>query len=185
MLRAFGFKVFFGDATRPDLLHAAGIEHARMLVVAIDDPAQATELVRHVTQAHPHIHIIARARDRNHVYELWGAGCRDIIRETFDGGVRTGRSALEALGMHPFEAQRRARAFELRDREALRELADLYDPDIPIAENAAYIARVREITARQEAEMTGETGGFGSRADRGWAPPSLNDLEAETRKAKG
>ncbi|MEM7045964.1 MAG: cation:proton antiporter, partial [Pseudomonadota bacterium] len=87
MLRSFGFRAFFGDATRPDLLHAAGIEDARMLVVAIDGREQATELVRHVASQHPHVHIVARAIDRQHVYDLYAAGCRDIIRETFDSGV--------------------------------------------------------------------------------------------------
>ena len=66
MLRAFGIKVFYGDSTRPYLLHAAGIEDARMLVVAIDDREHATELVRYVVQNHPHIHIVARAVDRRH-----------------------------------------------------------------------------------------------------------------------
>jgi len=80
-LRAFGIKVFYGDASRPDLLHAAGIEEAKMLVVAIDDRDLATQIVHHVAQTHPHVYIIARAVDRNHVYELYAAGCRDIIRE--------------------------------------------------------------------------------------------------------
>jgi CPA2 family monovalent cation:H+ antiporter-2 len=184
MLRTFGFKVYFGDATRPDLLHAAGIEHARMLVVAIDDPQQATELVRYAVQTYPHLHVIARARDRNHVYDLYAAGCRDIIRETFDGGVRTGRSALEALGMHPYEAHRRAREFERRDREALAELARLHDPEIPPHLNAAYVAKVREVTDRQEAEMKGAGRAFASRIDRAWAPPTPGDVDAEAARAR-
>ena len=65
-LRVFGVKVFFGDATRPDLLHAAGIGDARLLVVALDDREQATRLVRHVAQEHPDVHIVARAVDRHH-----------------------------------------------------------------------------------------------------------------------
>ena len=80
MLRAFGVKVYFGDAMRPDLLHAAGIDEARMLVIAIDQRESATELVRYVTENYPHVHIVVRAIDRQHVYELWAAGARDIIR---------------------------------------------------------------------------------------------------------
>ncbi|MEO1579618.1 MAG: monovalent cation:proton antiporter-2 (CPA2) family protein [Pseudomonadota bacterium] len=179
MLRAFGFKVFFGDATRPDLLAAAGIAQARMLIVAIDDRDQATELVRYVTANYAHVYIVARARSRDHVYELYAAGCRDIIRETFDGGVRAGRSAMEALGMHPFEAQRRSKDFEDRDRTALAALAEVYDPDIPIQQNAAYIARAREMREQQEAEMKAGPGGYASRVDRGWSPPTLSDVVAE------
>ncbi len=179
MVRAFGVKAFFGDATRPDLLHAAGIEDASMLVIAIDDREQATELVRYVTEHYPDVYIVVRARDRHHVYELWGAGARDIIREGFDGAVRAGRSALEALGVHPYAAERKVRGFVENDRAQLRELADLFDPDIPIQENKPYVEKAREFIDRAEEVMTGRSKDFSSRADRGWVPPSLEDVDAE------
>ncbi len=184
MLRTFGFKVFYGDATRPDLLHAAGIRQAKMIVVAIDDRDQATQLVHHVHQNHPDVYIIARARDRDHVYELYGAGCRDIIRETFDSGVRAGRSAFEALGLHPFDAERLARGFVDNDLRAIRELAEVYREDVPNAENEAYVARALELRAETEAEMRGHGRAFADRIDRGWSPPTLKDLEAEVEDAK-
>lgn len=179
MLRAFGLKVFYGDATRPDLLHAAGIADAKMLVIAIDEKDRATELTRHVTQHYPNVHIVARARDRDHVYELYGAGCRDIIRDTFDSAVRTGRSALEALGVHPFEAQLKVRDYEDRDRHILREMAALYDPEIENHHNKAYIKRARELSDAQEAELLGKPGAFATRTDRGWSPPTARDVQAE------
>lgn len=185
MLRMFGFEVFFGDGTRPDLLHAAGIDEAKMLVIAIDDKEQATALVHYISQTHPHIHIVVRARDRNHVYELYAAGARDIIRETFDSSVRAGRSALEALGFHPYDAERQVRNFVDDDREALRQLAQVYDPDIPIHQNEAYVARAKEIGAEQEAFMRGKSKAFASRADRGWVPPTLSDVEAEAENNDG
>ncbi|MEM7776214.1 MAG: cation:proton antiporter [Pseudomonadota bacterium] len=183
MLRAFGVRVYFGDATRPDLLHAAGIETAKILVVAIDDREQITELVRYVCLNHPHVHVVARAVDRQHVYDLYAAGCRDIIRETFDSGVRAGRSTLEALGMHPFEAERRARQFVDYDRRTIAALADVYDPDLPIHQNAAYVERFKEIREQNEALLRGEDPAFSARADRSWSPPTLDDVEAETRRA--
>lgn len=179
MLRTFGVRAFYGDATRPDLLHAAGIERARMLVIAIDDRADTTELVRYMVEAHPRVHVIARARDRQHVYELYSAGCRDIIRDTFDSGVRTGRSALEALGMHPYEAELRCRDFVARDRHALAQLAEVYDADVPIHKNQAYVDRAKALNAESEAEMRGELRGYNSRTARGWAPPSSADVETE------
>ncbi len=185
ILRTFGFEVYFGDATRPDLLHAAGIETAKVLVVAIDEREQITNLTRHVVQKYPHVHVIARAVNRDHVYELYSAGCRDIIRETFDGGVRTGRSALEALGIHPFAAQRMAQQFEREDRAALAELASLHDPDTPAHLNGPYVAKAREIRERREAELSGGGGGaFAQRKDRGWSPPSQSDVEAEKKRSK-
>ncbi|RED12984.1 cation:proton antiporter domain-containing protein [Pontivivens insulae] len=144
-MRVFGVQAYFGDATRPDLLHAAGIDNAKLLVIAIDGQEQITELVRYVKANHPHVHVMARAVNRHHVYELWAAGCRDIIRETYDSSVRMGRSAFEALGIDPHHAQQMADAFTEHDREVMISVADVYDPDIPATENTAYVERVREV----------------------------------------
>ena len=174
-LSVFGIKVFFGDASRPDLLHAAGIDDAKMLVVAIDNREQSIEMVHYVSETYPHVHIVARALDRHHVYELWSAGCRDIIRENFDGAVRAARSALEALGTHPFDAERKTRGFVDHDKAGMRALAEVYDPDIPVHENAAYVAMTKEFLAQQENAMLGRAGTFGSREDRGWVPPKMDE----------
>jgi CPA2 family monovalent cation:H+ antiporter-2 len=182
MLRAFGVKVFFGDAMRPDLLHAAGIEKAKMLVIAIDDRASATELVRYVRENYPHVYIVARAIDRHHVYELWSAGARDIIRETFDSSLRAGRSALEALGVHPYDAERQVRGFVINDQAQMLALASSYDPDLPAHENEEYVRRTREYLDRYADAMKGHSDAFGTRIDRGWVPPSLDDVEAEEKK---
>jgi CPA2 family monovalent cation:H+ antiporter-2 len=184
MLRAFGVKVFFGDAMRPDLLHAAGIEEAKMLVIAIDDKAAATELVRYVTENHPHLYIVARAIDRHHVYELWSAGARDIIRETFDSSLRAGRSALEALGVHPYDAERQIRGFVINDQEQMLALASSYDPGVPAHENEEYVRRTREYLDRYADAMKGHSDAFSTRIDRGWVPPSLDDVEAEEKKGQ-
>ena len=185
MLRTFGIKVFFGDATRPDMLHAAGIDSARMLVVAIDGREQATELVRHVSTNHPDVYIVSRAIDRHHVYELYAAGCRDIIRDTFDSAVRAGRSAMEGMGVHPYDAQRRSKEFASADRKALAALAPVYDPSLPGHQNKEYVRRVKEIAAQQEAELRGEKKAYSARVERAWSPPTLDDVQAETEAAQG
>ncbi len=155
MLRQFGVKVFFGDPTRPDLLHAAGIDEAKVLVVAIDDKDEITNMVRHVVKFHPHVHVVARAINREHVYDLWSVGCRDIIRETFDGSLRASRSVLEALGRSRPAAQKMVDAFADMDRKTMLELADLYDIDTPVTENKAYMARAREMREEWEEELRG------------------------------
>lgn len=153
MLAKFGIRAYFGDATRDDLLHAAGIAEAKLLVIAIDDKAQITELVRHVRHAYPSVHIIARAVDRNHVYDLWHAGCRDIIRETYDGSLRMGRSAFQALGATMEQAELMKDAFNDMDRKSMLALAEHYDPAIPAVENETYIAKVREWSAEWEEDL--------------------------------
>lgn len=152
-VRKFGFKTYFGDATRPDLLHAAGIETAKLIVVAIDDQAQINEVVRHVIKHHPNVHVVARAIDRTHVYELWSLGCRDIIRETYDSSLRMGRSSFEALGISREAAQKMTDAFDVIDKLRLREQAGDYDVTKPPWENEEFIARVRESLEDWEAEL--------------------------------
>ena len=155
MLKTFGLHVYFGDATRPDLLHAAGIERAKLLVIAINDREQITELTRHVLKHYPNVHVMARAVDRHHVYELWGMGCRDVIRETYDSSIRMGRSAFEAMGATREAALEMTAAFETMDRKAMFEVASLYDPDIPATENEPYVRRVRELREQWEDQLLG------------------------------
>ncbi|WP_209347627.1 cation:proton antiporter [Pontixanthobacter sp. CEM42] len=145
--RKFGFRSYFGDATRPDLLHAAGIEKAKLLVVALDEREQIDTLVKYAVKHFPDLHVTARAVDRNHVYELWAYGCRDIIRETYDSTLRMGRSAYEALGMDRQQAEAAKDAFEEMDRRAMFEVAELYDMDVPFDENEPLIAKVKELRA--------------------------------------
>ncbi|EEA91877.1 cation:proton antiporter [Pseudovibrio sp. JE062] len=150
MLRAYGLRVFFGDATRPDLLLAAGISEARLFIVAIDQREAATELVRHVRKHHPQVSIVARAVNRHHVYELYAAGAHHIIRDTFDSAVRAGRSAWEELGIPKDKAEEMAQDFVREDKQVLRELAEHYDPTVPAHENTEYINRARELISKRD-----------------------------------
>jgi len=153
LMRKFGFKGFFGDPTRPELLHAAGFDEARILVVALDDPASAIRLVRYARKERPDLHIIARAHDRTHVYKLYQAGANDIIREMFDSSLRAGRYVLENMGMSEFEAAEAEKIFYRHDRQSIRDLAELWDPEIPASENKAYIARSRELQKELETAL--------------------------------
>jgi CPA2 family monovalent cation:H+ antiporter-2 len=154
MLRRFGLSAYYGDATRPDLLHAAGIESAKVLVIAIDNKEAATELARHMHEHHPRVHVIARAIDRWHVYDLWSAGCRDIIRETYDSSIRAARSAFEALG-HPREkAERLVGAFETFDRKTMIETAQAFiQSEDPHSDDSEYSRLIRENQEAWEAQL--------------------------------
>ncbi|MEX0319252.1 MAG: monovalent cation:proton antiporter-2 (CPA2) family protein [Ruegeria sp.] len=145
LMRRFGVKGFLGDPTRPELLKAAGLEKAEVLVAAMDDHKQVTRLVSYARRARPDLHIIARARDRTHVYELYQAGANDIVREMFDGSLRAGRYVLENIGLSEYEAAQAEQTFYHHDRGSLRELADLWIPGMPTAENKKYIERARQM----------------------------------------
>ena len=101
LFRRFGFRMFYGDATRLDLLHAAGAEHAKVIVNAIDDVEANLRLVDIVQQHFPHLAIVARARNVAHLYELRQRGVTLIDREIFDSALMAGRRALEASACTP------------------------------------------------------------------------------------
>ncbi len=175
MMRKFGFKGFFGDPTRPDVLKAAGLESARVLVVAIDDKKMANTLVAYARKTRPDLHIVARARDRVHVYELYSAGANDIVREMFDGSLRAGRYALENLGLSEYEAAEVEHTFYTHDRAAMRELAEVWKPGMPVMENAEYLSRAKALnndleTAFASKQQTGEAKADALRRRVGQAP---------------
>ncbi|SMY09884.1 cation:proton antiporter domain-containing protein [Flavimaricola marinus] len=163
-MRRFGFRGYFGDPTRPEILHAAGIEDARVLVVALDDRKAATKLVSYARRIRPDIHIVARAYDRVHVYELYQAGANDIVREMFDSSLRAGRYVLENLGLSEYEASEAEMTHYHHDRASVRELADLWKPGVPTKDNPEYVARARELSKELETY-------FASRSETGSTEP--------------
>jgi len=156
ILERFGTKHYYGDATRPDLLQAAGLPEAQVLVVAIDDREGINTIVRYVTKTFPHVHVTARALDRDHTYDLWAFGCRDIIRETYDSTLRMSRSVFEAMGIGRDRAEDMVAAFNARDRRAMVMVADVHEVGVPPHENAAYIAKVRELRGAWEDQTRAE-----------------------------
>jgi glutathione-regulated potassium-efflux system protein KefB len=153
LMRRFGVKGFLGDPTRPELLKAAGLGEARVLVAAMDDRAHVTKLVSHARRQRPDLHIVARAHDRGHAFELYRAGANDIVREMFDSSLRAGRYVLENVGLSEFEAAGAEQTFYAHDRHVVRELAELWDPKVPVGRNAAYIKRSTELERDLEAAL--------------------------------
>ncbi len=144
-MRRFGVKGYFGDPTRPDLMQAAGLGQAKMLVVAVDDRAAANTLVNYARKQRPDIFIIARAYDRNHVYELYHAGANEIVRESFDSSLRAGKYMLQGMGWTEFDAERAREHFFEADRHALAELAEVWDPAVPNLQNKDYVDRAKAV----------------------------------------
>jgi len=121
-LRKFGMKVFYGDATRVDLLASAGAGKAEVLINAIDDPKANLQLTELVKEHFPHLQIVARARDVDHFIRLRQAGVARPERETFEGALRTGRLALESLGLGEYEARERADLFRRYNSDMIEEM---------------------------------------------------------------
>ncbi len=124
VMKRFGWKVFFGDAGRLDLLRAAGAEHARVLIVAVDDPAKAGQIVEHARAHFPNLALLVRARGRVDAYERVEQQVEGVYRETFDSALRAGVDALRLLGHPAAMAWRSARIFARHDEASIRALAE-------------------------------------------------------------
>ena len=153
LMRRFGFSGFFGDPTRPELLRAAGLETAKVLVVALDDRGSAVRLVEYAKRHRPGISVVARAHDLLHVFELYAAGADHIVREMFDSSLRAGRYVLEDMGLSDYEAHQVETAFYHQDRQNLRALAEVWRPGVPVTENADYMRLTREMTDNLESAL--------------------------------
>jgi glutathione-regulated potassium-efflux system ancillary protein KefC len=115
--------VFYGDATRLDLLRMAGAADARVLVVAIDDVERGLALVDLAREHFPRLQIVARARNVQHWYQLHDRGVELIERETFDAALMSARSVLETLGFERHQARNLALRFRRHNLEQLAEMA--------------------------------------------------------------
>ncbi|MCY9852774.1 monovalent cation:proton antiporter-2 (CPA2) family protein [Vibrio mediterranei] len=101
-MRQIGTKAYFGDASKPDILHTAGIEDVKLLVIAIDNQETNVELVKYVKHTYPHVKILTRAFDRGHGYQLRQAGADYIESETYHSALELGANTMKCLGFHPF-----------------------------------------------------------------------------------
>jgi glutathione-regulated potassium-efflux system ancillary protein KefC len=114
-LREFGFRVFYGDATRLDVLRTAGAATALTVVVAVDDVEQSLEIVDLVREHFPQARLVARARNVGHLYQLQDRQVEFIERELFESSLRSARSVLEVLGWPAHEARESAMRFRQRN----------------------------------------------------------------------
>ncbi len=184
MLKKFGQKVFYGDASRRDLLHAAGAHEARLLIVAVDEPEKVEEIVDTARKHFPNLAILARARGRTEAYELLDHGVDGIYRETFDAALRAGEDALRLLGLPAHAAHRAARSFRIHDERNLRDLAAHRHDEQALVSRARE--RLRDFERLMQAEGHGRAE-EGPSVDHGWDSEVIREavlaMDAEKREA--
>lgn len=144
VLRRYGYKVYYGDATELELLRAAGAGKAQSIVITCNEPEDTLAVVRLCQQHFPNLSILARARGRVEAHELLQVGVTQFSRETFSSALELGSKTLVALGMHPHQAYRAQQHFRRLDMRMLWELMPLHQGEV------AQISRVKE--ARRELE---------------------------------
>jgi glutathione-regulated potassium-efflux system ancillary protein KefC len=169
-IRRFGLTVFYGDATRLDLLRKAGAAEARVLVVAIDDVQQSLALVDMAREHFPQLTIVARARNVQHFYQLRDRGVTLIERETFDSALMSARGVLESLGFERHQARNLALRFRRHNLQQIEEAAPHFKDE------SKLIAMSKIGRAQMEQFMAEERQRKDSRAtSAGWTEPTATE----------
>jgi glutathione-regulated potassium-efflux system ancillary protein KefC len=169
-IRRFGWKVFYGDASRLDLLRVAGAEHAQVFVLAIDDVEQSIAVARLVQEHFPHLAIVARARNVTHYYRLRQLGVTLIERETLDSALMSARSVLEQLGWQPHTARQQALRFRKHNIELVEQMAPhLGDQQKLIALAKAGRQQLETLWAQERADAAAQ------RNRHGWVDPAQRE----------
>ncbi|EHD2251712.1 cation:proton antiporter [Vibrio vulnificus] len=172
VMRQIGTQAYFGDVTRPDILHTAGIEEAAAIVVAIDNRDASVELVKQVKHAYPSVKVIARAFDRGHGYRLRQAGADVIESETYHSALEVGGQTMKLLGVHPFFVEQQKMRYK---RVENRKSDSLYSAWLDDSEGERFDNNYRKLFMQLEEkmmlEMQKDRHTNLSRSERGWTPP--------------
>lgn len=175
ILRKLGLKVYYGDASRHELLHTAGAEKARLIIIAFDNAEKNISLVATVKKHFPHLKILVRAIDRPDAYELLNTGVNEVYRETIDVSLRMGIDAMRMLGVRAYRAHRAAKTFLKHDEKALRKLSLMHkDKKEYLSAARQYIAELEELIQSDDTDPELER-------DAGW---DIDSLREEVNKAE-
>jgi len=170
LIRKIGIKVFYGDATRHEMLEAAGAAEAKLLVVAIDDVEGSLRLVELAQKHFPNLALLVRAKDREHAYRLIKIGVKDIFRETLESSLELGVQALRVLGFGAYRAHRAAHRFKEYDEETVRILSQYFGTD-----EKDFLGQVRKRVQTLDELFETERSGPIRPEDSGWDRPKVNE----------
>jgi voltage-gated potassium channel Kch len=168
LLRKMGLKVYYGDATRRDLLETAGAAEARLLVLALDDAETTLDVARTAKKHFPNLTIYARAFEWRDAYGLYDAGVEYVYREALDSSLRLGTDVMRSLGFRAYHAERAHQKFLKHDQESLEYLATLKGET-----QSTYISAARERIEDLERLLAADLVDTDLERDAGWDPASL------------
>ncbi len=166
LLRKMGFKVYYGDASRYDLLQAAGADKAKLIVIAVEPSEKRLEMIETIKKHFPNLRMLVRATNRYDAYDLMNAGMLHVYRETLDTSLRVGVDVMRFLGHRSYSAQRAARTFLRLDEENLKRLASIKDEE-------EYILSAKERMEELERMLQQDSNQLVYAEDKGWDEESL------------
>lgn len=168
VLRKMGFKVFYGDASRHELLQSAGASEAKIIIIAIQAQNKRLEMIETVKKHFPHLHMFVRATNRYDAYDQMNAGMLHVYRETLDTSLRMGVDALNMLGHRAYTTKRLARLFLKHDEINLKKLAAIRNREEYISESKKFIEEIELIIQADRQD-------FASGPDGAWDAESLRE----------
>lgn len=168
-LRRLGLRVFYGDASREDLLRSAGAERAALAILCIGDAEANLELAKRIRAHFPKLRILARAAGRRSAYELIEAGVPHVYRESLDSALHLGSEALHLLGHRAHESWRAAQRFRRKDEAYVRSLAEVF------RDGTAHVNAAREAIRELEASMRADADGALASDDTAWDAETLRE----------
>ena len=161
LLRRMGFKVYYGDASRHDLLAIAGAKKAKLIIIAISDEGKRMEMIETIKKHFPNLRMLVRSTNRYDAYNLMNAGMLHIYRETLDTSIRVGVDAMKFLGYRAHEATRWAKTFFIEDEKRLKYLSSIRNEE-------EYVNAVRKNNEEIEATLLADRELMGIKADEAW-----------------
>jgi CPA2 family monovalent cation:H+ antiporter-2 len=169
-----GFRVFYGDATRLDILHSAGASEARILIIAIDDQATSCKLAATAGKHFPNLTVMSRAHNNSDAYALMEHNVQQVYRESLDSSVRLGIDVLSQLGFRRYSATRAAQKFISYDEAAVQKLAQHRH------DQKQYIHSTREEIKMQEQLLANDRDVIHNLNDHAWESDTSNAMEKKT-----
>ncbi len=175
-LRKYGFKLYFGDITRPTMLEKAGIEKARLLILSMAEHENALKVAEVVRKKYPHVKILARANDIFHVFEYLNLNINKVQRENFHSAAELGNNALVELGFSKYEAYRATRTFKHHEHQVTEELYQHW-----LEDQSKFIQETRRFEEQVKETLQAEKNYSIHDSDCAWDVDSLKD---EAKKEK-
>lgn len=179
VLRKFGFKLYYGDVTRPQVLENAGIANARLLILSMAEYDNALKVSKYVRNKYPEVKILARAKDIYHAFEFIKLNVKTVQREMFNSGLELGTKALEHLGFARYEAHRAARFFKHHEEEVFMELYEHW-----LEDHSRFIRETRRFSEQLSETLIAEKSFSIHEADCAWDVESIRE-EAEASLKSG
>jgi hypothetical protein len=176
VLRRFGFKLYYGDVTRPEVIEQAGIKNAKIVILSMAEYDEALKVASFIKKNHPQVKILARAKDIYHAFEFFKLNVNTVQQEVFDSAAELGQKALIHLGFSKYEAYRSIRTFKHHEKEVLHDLYMLWKED-----DKKFIQEARRFSEQLSETLQTEKDYLIHETDYAW---NINAIQDEIQMEK-